>query len=373
MSARVLVVTGTRAEFGLLEPVMRAIDAHEELDLRVAAGGSHLLPPARTIDVVRERVRVDAVLEMQSAGEVGRLADARALGRGVSGFAEAIGGLDPHWLVVLGDRIEAFAAAAAASVAGVPVAHLHGGDRAEGVADEAMRHAISKLAHLHLPATEESAERLVRMGEDDALVRVIGSTAIDALASVAPMDDSAFEACGSPDTLFLMHPVGRDDEEERAAAGGVLGALNGRRVLALHPNHDPGRAGIVAAIRDSGVLASPHMERPAFLSLLARLARGGGVIVGNSSAGLIECAALRLPAVSVGRRQGGREAPDNVFACEERSDAVRGAVAGALAADRDALTHPYGDGKAGERAAAAIAAVQRTHPRAALLRKRNSY
>ncbi len=352
---------------------MRAIDAHEELDLLVGAGGAHLLPPAMTIETVRERVRVDAVVEMQRAGEVGRLADARALGRGVSGFAQAIGALDPGWVVVLGDRIEAFAAAAAASVAGVPVAHLHGGDRAEGIADEAMRHAISKLAHLHLPATRESADRLVRMGEDDALVRVIGSPAIDALAGVAPMSDDEHSACGSPDTLFLMHPVGRDDAAERAAVGGVLAALSGRRVLALHPNHDPGRAGIVAAIRDSGVLASPHMERPDFLSLLARLARDGGVIVGNSSAGLIECAALGLPAVSVGARQGGRESPDNVTACAEDPGSVGDALAIARAIDRDALTHPYGDGKAGERAAEAIAWAQRTHAGPALLRKRNGY
>jgi len=373
VSARVLVVTGTRAEFGLLEPVMRAVDAHPDLDLLVAACGAHLLPPARTIDSVRERVRVDAVIEMQRAGEVGRLADARALGRGVSGFAEALDELAADWVVVLGDRIEALAAASAASVAGVPVAHLHGGDRAEGVADEAMRHAISKLAHLHLPATAASAERLVRMGEDEAMVRVAGSPAIDALATIEPMDDDAFGACGSPDTVFLMHPVGRTDEEERAAAAGVLAALRDRRTLALHPNHDPGRAGIVAAIRDAGVLESAHVDRDAFLALLMRLARDGGVIVGNSSAGLIECAALGLPAVSVGSRQGGRETPDNVVPCSEKPDRVSAALARALVMTREGLTHPYGDGNTGERVAEAIASVDAGAGRATLIRKRNRY
>lgn len=373
MNARVLVVTGTRAEFGLLEPVMRAIDAHDTLDLLVAAGGAHLLPPARTIDTVRTSVRVDVVFEMQRPGETGRLADARALGRGVSALTDAIERLRPDWVVVLGDRIEAFAAAAAASVAGVAVAHLHGGDRAEGVADEAMRHAISKLAHLHLPATETSAQRLVRMGENPAFVRVVGSPAIDALAGIEAIDDAAFTACGAPDTIFLMHPVGRTEDEERQAGVAALMALRGRRVLALHPNSDPGRAGIVAAIRDAGVLESAHMERDSFLALLKRLAQDGGVIVGNSSGALIECAALGLPAVNIADRQSGRETSYNVISCDEDADAISSAVDAALAVDRSAITHPYGDGNAGQRTAEAIAACERDHDRARLIRKRNAY
>jgi len=370
--ARVLVATGTRADFGLLEPVMAAVDAHEDLELRVAAMGAHLLPPARTVEAVRERVRVDAVIEMQQAGEVGRLADARALGRGVSGFAEAIAAIEPGWVVVLGDRIEALAAASAASVGGALVAHLHGGDRAEGVADEAMRHAISKLAHLHLPATAASAERLERMGEDPARIEVVGSPAIDALAGIAPMDDDDHAACGSPDCVFLMHPVGRADEDERAGAGAVLAALRGRRVLALHPNHDPGRAGVIAAIRDAGVMASPHLEREAFVALVKRLAASGGVVVGNSSAGLIECAALGAAVVDVGDRQSGRERPAGVVHAEEDAAAIERAVC--VAAERaGAGGHPYGGGRAGERAAAAIAARSRTVRADVFRRKLNAY
>ena len=371
MSARVLVVTGTRAEFGLLEPVMRAVDARAELDLRVAVAGAHLLAPARTIDEVRRRVRVDAVAPMQEEGRVGRVADARALGRGVAGFAEAIERIDPAWVVVLGDRIEAFAAAAAASVAGVPVAHLHGGDRAEGVADEAMRHAITKLAHLHLPATRTSAERIVRMGEPEERVVVVGSPAIDALASVAPMDDEAYAGCGSPDAVFLMHPIGREDERERAAAGAVLSALSGRRVLALHPNHDPGRSGVIAAIREAGVLESQHLARERFLALLKRLAVSGGLLVGNSSAGLIEAAAIGLRVVDVGDRQGGRERATNAVHADESSESVAAAIDRASSLRPDPADHPYGDGRAGERAADAIAS--REGERTSLVRKRNAY
>jgi UDP-hydrolysing UDP-N-acetyl-D-glucosamine 2-epimerase len=371
VSARVLVATGTRAEFGLLEPVMRAIDAHVDLDLRVAVTGTHLLAPARTVEEVRQRVRVDALVPMQEEGRIGRVADVRALGLGVSGFAEAIERLDPAWVVVLGDRIEAFAAAAAASVAGVAVAHLHGGDRAEGVADEAMRHAITKLAHLHLPATEASAERIVRMGEPADRVVVVGSPAIDALASIDEMDDAEFAGCGSPEVVFLMHPIGREDERERAAAGEVLTALHGRRVLALHPNHDPGRLGVIAAIREAGVLESQHLPRERFLALLKRLASSGGMLAGNSSAGLIEAAALGLAVVNVGDRQSGRERAGNVAHAEESREAVAEAMARAATLAPDAANHPYGDGRAGERTAEAIAA--RAVERERLVRKRNTY
>ena len=371
MSAPVLVVTGSRADFGLLLPVMSAVDAHPGLTLRVAVTGTHTLPPATTIDDVRRRVRVDAVVPMQEPGRTGRPADARALGRGVSGFADLIGTLEPGWVVVLGDRVEAFAAAAAASVGGVRVAHIHGGDRAEGIADESMRHAISKLAHLHLPATVTSAQRLIRMGEDPAFVRAIGSTAVDAIATTPPMSDADYAGCGSPDTVVLLHPVGRPDEAERTAAAETLAAVRGRRVLALHPNFDAGRLGIVAAMRDAGVPTSAHMERDAFLGLLKRLARTGGVLVGNSSAGLIEAAAVGLPAVDIGPRQTVRERADNVVHAEEDAVGIRDAVRGAEAIDRGALAHPFGDGHAGERAAAEIAAC--AGPAAPPLRKRNTY
>ena len=181
---RVAVITGSRADFGLLRSTMDAIETHPDLELQVVASGAHLLPPDRTIEEVRSRVRVDAVVEMQSPGVFGRSADAAAVGRGVSGFAEVLDRLDPQVVLVLGDRIEAFAAASAASIGGRILAHVHGGDRAEGVADEAMRHAITKLAHLHFAATEESGERILRLGEAPSTVHVVGSPAIDGLEEI---------------------------------------------------------------------------------------------------------------------------------------------------------------------------------------------
>ncbi|MCW5774918.1 MAG: UDP-N-acetylglucosamine 2-epimerase (hydrolyzing) [Phycisphaeraceae bacterium] len=375
---RVMVVTGTRAEFGLLRPVMDAVHRHPELELLVIASGAHLIPPADTFHEVKAAFPVADSVPMQKASDSTRLDDAEALGRGIARFARSLAGLRPDWVVVLGDRIEAFAAASAASVGGVAVAHIHGGDRAEGVADEAIRHAITKLAHLHLAATAQSAERIRRMGERPEFVHVVGSPAIDGLDDIAPLSDAEIESlCGGvPEAVFLMHPIGRHAEEEEAAASGVLAGLDGMRIVAFDPNHDPGRRGITHAIEGAAARGAlrrvTHLPRPRFIGLLKRLAESGGVLVGNSSAGLIEAAALRLPAVDIGARQAGRERPPNVISCDaEAAHAVRRAVEKARGIDRTTLSHPYGDGHAGEHAAALLAS---TDPgTATLLRKRCTY
>lgn len=366
------MVTGSRAEFGLLKPVMEAIRDHAELDLLVVAAGAHLVQPAETFREVKACFEVADSVPMQVAGRTGRYEDAEALGRGVGRFARSFERLRPDWVVLLGDRIEPFAAAGAAAVMGIAVAHIHGGDRAEGIADESMRHAITKLSHLHFPATALSHERLVRMGERPECVHAVGSPAIDALAGVKPVDDAGFRELGSPTVVFLMHPVGRHAEQEEAAASAVLAALREERVLALHPNLDAGRDGILRAIKHAGVPNRPHLPRETFVGLLKRLASGGGVLVGNSSAGLIEAAALRLPVVDVGPRQHGRERPSNVaHAASESTTDISAAIREARGKDRSAITHPYGDGHAGLRIAGILAETDPHDPR--LLRKLNTY
>jgi UDP-hydrolysing UDP-N-acetyl-D-glucosamine 2-epimerase len=371
MSVRVAVVTGSRAEFGLLDPVMHAIEAHPALELLVLVTGAHLLTPGETRREVAARYQIAATIPMQRDGEpTSRPADAAALGRGVAGIAGALVEHRPGWVVVLGDRIEAFAAACAASVGGVPLAHLHGGDRAEGIADEAMRHAITKLAHLHLPATALSAERIIRMGENPANVHVVGSPAIDGLRDIAPMPGGEFGSLGSPEVVFLMHPLGRDRAVERGDALAALTALGNRRVLALHPNNDPGREGILGAIESSGVRSVAHLPRERFIALCKRIAPAGA-IVGNSSAGLIEASALGLPAVNIGRRQSGRERAGNVFDCQAQVGAIAGALDKALRSDRSGYASPFGDGRAGERVAALLAGADPADP--GLLSKRCAY
>lgn len=374
---RVAVVTGTRAEFGLLAPVMRAIDDHPALELRVIAAGSHLIPPAETFREVKGAFEVVDSIPMQVAGRTTRLDDAEALGRGIARMARSFAMLAPQWVVVLGDRIEAFAAASAASVGGIAVAHLHGGDRAEGVADEAMRHAITKLAHLHLPATEQSAERIRRMGEASSRVVVIGSPAADGLSAIEAMGDEEARALGDPSVVFLMHPIGRHpEEEEHAAAVALEGALGaGGAVLALDPNHDPGRNGILRALdgAGAGIERRRHLPRGRFVALLKRLALREGALVGNSSAGLIEAAIVGLGAVNIGPRQSGRETPENVVSVDGlHAGTVTAAVRAAQSLSRaGGIAHPYGEGISGVLAARVLASTDPND--ASLLRKRCAY
>ncbi|MEQ8769054.1 MAG: UDP-N-acetylglucosamine 2-epimerase [Phycisphaerales bacterium] len=355
---RCAVVTGTRAEFGLLRPVMRAIQQRDDLELLVIAAGSHLVSPALTFRDVKAEFGIADSVPMQTAGRVGRWADVESLSKGVARFGRSFESHQPDWVVVLGDRIEAFAAATAASIGGLALAHIHGGDRAEGVADEAMRHAITKLAHLHLPATETSAERILRMGERPEDVRVVGSPAIDGLAGVERVGDERWKELGEPEVVVLFHPVGRSDEAEEHACSLVLDALEGARVLAMHPNLDPGRAGIMRALLAAGpnVTLVEHLKRDAFVGVLRRLGRSGGALVGNSSAGLIEAAALGCPSVDVGHRQAGRERADGAtWWAGEDTQAIAEAISHARAAGPFEGAHPFGNGDAGARIADVLA------------------
>lgn len=406
---RVAVVTGSRAEFGLLVPVIRAIKAHKRLRLQLIAAGSHFLAPARTIREVESMFPIAARVPMQRPGHRTRLDDASATARGIDGFARAFARLKPDWVVVLGDRIEAFAAASAAAIAGIAVAHIHGGDRAEGIADESMRHAITKLAHLHLAATKQSGERIVKMGERPESVHAVGSPAMDGLRAIKAMNSAEAAKLGEPLAVFLLHPSGLDADTERAVARHVLGTLNLMLIptLILAPNHDAGRGLIVDQIeyamrqkllrfpmddprhtdgRKMLLTFREHLPRPVLLSLFKRLRmqrRTGtipyrGFLIGNSSAGLLEAAAIGLPVVNIGPRQAGRERAKNVIdvplrlPLEEWAISVlEDSIAEAMLRSNPAASTVWGDGCAGPRIARLLAGTDPHDP--ALLRKRNSY
>jgi UDP-hydrolysing UDP-N-acetyl-D-glucosamine 2-epimerase len=373
---KVMVVTGTRAEFGLLRPVMHAIHAHPALELYVVAAGSHMVQPAVTFREVKAEFAIADSIPMQTAGKVGRLHDVESLGKGIARFGRSYDMNSPDMVVVLGDRIEAFAAASAASVGGVLLAHVHGGDRAEGVADEAMRHAITKLAHVHFPATNMSAKRIVKMGEDPSQVIVVGSPAIDGLDAINPLGDGAYAELGSPEIVVLMHPIGRDDSEEADAMRTVLESVSDRRVLVLHPNLDPGRRGIMDAIESApiDVQVRDGLPRDVFVGLLKRVGAAGGALIGNSSAGLIESAALGCPSVDIGERQSGRERCEGwTKHAKESVESIRDALHAVANPDLERSPHPYGDGTSGVQIASHIVRTLADDAHASLLRKHCLY
>ncbi|MFK7789492.1 MAG: UDP-N-acetylglucosamine 2-epimerase [Phycisphaeraceae bacterium] len=356
MTKSIAVITGSRAEYGLLVPVLDAIEAHVGLELRLIVTGTHL-----TTNSIKDiRHNVTARVKMQRTGAASsREEDVQSLGRGVMAIGRALAELLPDVVLVLGDRIEALAGALAAQVGGVRLAHIHGGDRAEGVSDEAMRHAISKLAHIHFPATAQSKQRLIRMGEFQSLVYNVGSPAVDGLKSVKPDDEA-------PDLIVMQHPVGGSPEDEYQWMSATLEATAKHSRLILAPNHDPGRNAILRAILDAKLTPTDHLPREQFLAMLA----GAKAIVGNSSAGLIEAAVLKTPAVNLGPRQAGREKPKTVIDAKYGAAPANRAIKQALQMSTKGLRHPYGNGKAGPKIAERLAKLDLDK---VSLHKRNAY
>ncbi len=356
---RIAVVSGSRADFGLLRPVLEAIQAEKALALHLILTGTHLTN-GTWADAARAGFARALRVPMQQPHRIGRGADVEALGRGIEGLGQAFARVHAQIVLVLGDRIEALAAACAAHVGGIHLAHIHGGDRAEGVADEAMRHAISKLAHIHLAATAQSRRRLIRMGESPRWVFNVGSPAVDGLKAIRRPGQT-------PGPIIVMqHPIGASDACEARWMRATLDATRGRARVLMAPNGDPGSAGLRRALRCSREPIVEHLARPEFLRMLM----GAEALVGNSSAGLIEAAALRVPCINIGPRQAGRQQAANVVNCEYGVANVRRALARATRLPLGRMRHPYGDGHAGRRIARLLARLDLSR---LPIRKRNTY
>lgn len=361
---RIAVVTGTRAEYGLLKSTMRAIAADPRLKLQVVATGMHLLRKfGHTVDeIVRDGWRIDARVAMQPGADA-PLDQATGLARGVAGLARYFAVARTDMVVVLGDRIEALAGALAAVTTGRLVAHIHGGDVAPGDFDDALRHAITKLAHVHLAATREAARRIVRMGENPRSVHVVGAPGLDRLRELLAERGGMRAAGPTGQALVIYHAWGRPAAVEARTMDALLRAVaaRGLRRLILYPNSDRGHRGVLQALarharrypRDVEVVRS--LPRDAYLRALL----AADVLVGNSSSGIIEAPLAGTPSVNVGQRQAGRQVGGrSVVQVGETYAAIRAGLAAALRMrTRAARQTVYGDGRAGERIARILARV----------------
>lgn len=359
----VAVVTGTRAEFGLLASSMAEVERRPGLALSVVATGMHLSPHhGTTVTEIRDRgFEVDRTVDTLLESDTG-VGMAKSLGLGVGGLAEALDDLDPDVVLVLGDRGEAFAGGVAAAHLRIPVAHVHGGDAMVGATiDDSIRHALTKFAHLHFPATERSAERVRRLGEPGWRVTVAGAPGLDdVLAGAYEAGPEVREALDvgpdEPLAVVVQHPLtvapDRAGEQMRRTLDAVA-AVDPATVV-VYPNADAGGKRAIAAIRDhpdsDGFLTFENLPRRRYLGLLD----AADVLVGNSSSGVIEAPSFDLPVVDVGPRQDGRERADNVTGVPHETDAIRDAVAAALSdpAVREraaACDNPYDRGGAADR------------------------
>jgi UDP-hydrolysing UDP-N-acetyl-D-glucosamine 2-epimerase len=361
---RICFVTGTRAEYGLMRSTLAVIAQHPSLELQLVATGMHLHRRyGRTIDEIRrDGWTVDATVPWPLDADTPAAVAART-GAAMAKLAATYERLQTDVVLVVGDRVEAFAAAAAGQVSQRVVAHVHGGDRAAGQIDDALRHAITKLAHVHFPATPASAARIVKLGEDPRRIHRVGAPGIDGIATAAaPMAVLRERFPGLREgqfALIVLHPTDATGETESSRASTVLRASRAagiEQVVVIYPNSDPGSQPIIRCweARQAEIdFLLPDAPRDVFLGLMRRCA----VMVGNSSAGIIEAGALGTPVVNVGDRQAGRERGANVADVGFRASEITLAVRSALSIDRTGRpdkTHPYGGGRAGVRIAAAL-------------------
>ncbi|WP_374512690.1 UDP-N-acetylglucosamine 2-epimerase [Brevundimonas sp.] len=378
MRRKVAVVTGGRAEYGLLQPVMEEIRAATDLELQLIVTGAHLEPRfGMTVEQIEADgfgidARIPLGLERDAPGDI-----ARATARCLTGVSEVLERLTPDLMLVLGDRYEILAAAQAALIHGVPLAHIAGGDVTEGAFDESIRHALTKLAHLHLTTNPEAAGRVARMGEEPWRIHVVGSPGLDQLRRLERLEGEALEAAlgaplGERNLLVTYHPVTLEPDGGLTGFQALLAGLDAlpRQVVkwVTRPNADPGGIAVEAALdrwaqgrEDVHVFASLGQLR--YLSLMAQV----DAVVGNSSSGFYEAPSLGVPTVDVGDRQKGRLAAPSVLRCPAEPAAITDAIRRAFDLDCTGVKNPYGDGDSARR----IVGVLRAAPdRRTLLAKR---
>ena len=374
---RILYLTGTRADFGLMLATLQRLQATPGLQVQVAVTGTHLSPAhGQTVDEVRAsglpvlaEIPVD-VLTRTGASMALAIADV------TRGMTQLLERARPDALLLLGDRGEMLAGAIAALHVGVPAVHVHGGERS-GTVDEPVRHAISKLASYHCVATQAARERLLKMGEDQARIVLTGAPGLDGLQALAAASrEDTLAALGLPPgqefVLALFHPVVQQAGEAAQQTRSLLQALAGLGlpVLWLEPNADAGAREILAALAAAqlppGSRRLQHLPRAQFCAAIRHCA----VMAGNSSSGIIEAASFGTPVVNVGSRQHMREHGPNVADVATDAADILAALRAARSHGRWPCDNPWGDGHAGERIARALATWPLDR---AVLEKTNSY
>jgi UDP-N-acetylglucosamine 2-epimerase (non-hydrolysing) len=365
---RICVVSGGRADYGLLYWPMKEIQSAPRFELQIAVTGMHLSPEFGMTSAMfgQDGFAIDARVETLLSSDT-PVGIAKSIGLGVIGFADAFERLKPDLVLLLGDRFEILAAAQAALVARLPIAHIGGGDVTEGAFDEAIRHAITKMAHLHFATNETAARRLRQLGEDPRRIFTVGSPGIDYIRRLPPMTRDALASeigldLGGRVLLVTYHPATLGSAAAPAELEELLAALDAlgpQTILAFTlPNADT--AGRALAQRLKAFVAD-HANARLFAALGSRLylnlLREADAIVGNSSSGLYEAPSLCTPTVDIGERQQGRLRAASVISCRGERGAIAAAIAQALQQPKQPVANPYGDGDSARRIVEILAGI----------------
>jgi GDP/UDP-N,N'-diacetylbacillosamine 2-epimerase (hydrolysing) len=365
MNRKICVVTGTRADFGLVRLLMQELRDTPGVQLQVVATGMHLSPEyGLTYREIEEAgFAIDHKVEMLLGADTAT-AVTKSVGLGTIGFAEAYQRLAPDLIVVLGDRFELISSVTAALIAGIPVAHVHGGETTEGAFDEAIRHAVTKMSHLHFVAAADYARRVVQLGEHPDRVFLVGGLGIDAIKRVKLLDREALEKSldfrlGKKNLLVTFHPVTLEGHSSATQMRGLLdalGELEDTHLIFTMPNADTGGRELAEMV-DTFVQGHPNAKVYSSLGQLRYLScmRFVDAVVGNSSSGLAEAPSMGIGTIDIGERQKGRLAATSVIHCAADLESIRVALRRlydpGFQASLASTVNPYGKGGASKKVA----------------------
>ncbi len=379
MNRKICVVTGTRAEYGLLRLVMEGIRQTPGLELQLVATGMHLSPEFGLTyrEIEADGFQIDCKVEMLLSSDTA-VGLAKSMGLGLIGFGEALQQLQPDLMLVLGDRFEIFSAAAAALVARIPVAHLHGGETTEGAFDEAFRHSITKMSHLHFVAAEQYRKRVIQLGEHPDRVFLVGGLGVDNIKKLTLLDRQELEVSlgfelGPKNLLVTFHPVTLENASsagQMAELFAALETLENTHLIFTMPNADTGGRELINMI-ERFVAKHAHARFYASLGQLRYFSciRHVDGVVGNSSSGLLEVPSFEKGTINIGDRQRGRLKAASVIDCAPDRDSITVALqqlySPTFQAMLKSVRNPYGEGGASEK----IVQILKEYPFESTLKK----
>ena len=363
MTRKICVITGSRAEYGLLRWVMQGIKDEPTLTLQVIATGMHLSPQFGNTyqEIEDDGFAIDRRVEMLTGSDT-PVGIAKSMGNGLIGFADALNELNPDLIVVLGDRFEIFSAVSAALVARIPVAHIHGGELTEGNFDDALRHSITKMSHLHFVAANEYRNRVIQLGESSERVFNVGGLGVDNIAKTKLMGRDQLESelqfeFQERNLLVTFHPVTLKSDSGVDQLSELLAALDSFPDIGLiftKPNADTSGQ-LMAQLIEKYVNSRANAKSYASLGAvryLSTLACVDGVVV-NSSSGILEAPSCRVGTVNIGDRQRGRLQAASVISCTSNQEVIENAIRQLMSEDFKHIVQnvvsPFGDCGASER------------------------
>jgi UDP-hydrolysing UDP-N-acetyl-D-glucosamine 2-epimerase len=358
---KIAVFTGTRAEYGLLYWLLKDIQADVELKLQLLVSGTHLSPEFGCTyqQIEQDGFAIDEKIEILLSSDTA-VGVAKSMGLGVLGFTDALSRLKPDALVILGDRFEALAAAQTAMILRIPVVHLHGGEITEGAYDDAIRHAITKLSHIHCTSTDEYRNRVIQLGEAPERVKNVGAIGLDHLSrstfmTKAQLSESLDFPITEPYILVTYHPVTLADEVPEKSFLALLDALDKfpeHQIILTYPNADDGGRRIIPLLE---AYASNNSKRTLAIKSLGQIrylsaVKHAAAVVGNSSSGIIEVPSFDVATIDIGMRQRGRLAAKSVIHCApSKNDIVHAIQTGIdkkYKISNEKICNPYGQGDA---------------------------